>query len=75
MINGKRFYGTPVGNSPISPDSCAPTTLKYLRAIPLISAPDFTTSYNIFSLISLVYPYGQEYFYIEASSVTGISAY
>jgi len=33
-MNGNKLAGVPNGTSPINPESCAPTTLKYLKAIP-----------------------------------------
>jgi len=47
------------GSSPISPDSCAPTTLKYLKAIPCtFDSGAAIVSLKISSLIYFVLAYG-----------------
>ena len=69
-MKGTKLSGTPLGSSPISPDSCAPTGLKYLRMIEgfLLMVAN---SLIIFSQICFVSAYGDSAFLKGEVSVTG----
>ena len=55
-MNGTKFCGTPIGNSPILVDSCAPTGLKYRKAMAFKLGVTLQVSRIISSPICLVFP-------------------
>ena len=55
---GIRLFGIPFGSSPISPDLCAPTGLKYRSRMMFHDASDLWTSLRMCSMKSFVRPYG-----------------
>ena len=56
VIYGTKFWGTPIGNSPIKDEECAPIGLKYLNEIALKFEFEITKSLIISSPICLVLP-------------------